>query len=91
MSSFRRGCRGVRAPVVAALGAAALHVLSATAVLAESPSPSSAAVGDPRSAGQGPGLVGDPLAAIGIVVLIGIVALGATLLYVRATGGSRGT
>ena len=59
-------------------------------MLAESPTPSSAAGGDPRSAGQGPGLVGDPLMAIAIVVLIGVVALGATLLYLRATGGPRG-
>ena len=64
---------------------------AATTALAESPSPSPAGGGDPRSAGQGPGLVGDPLLAIGLVVLIGVVALGATLLYVRATGGSRGS
>jgi hypothetical protein len=82
--------RRVHAPVVAAVAAVVLDVLGAATALAESPSPSSAVGGDPRSAGQGPGLVGDPLFAIGIVVLIGVVALGATLLYVRATGGSRG-
>jgi hypothetical protein len=59
------------------------------AVLAASPSPTGAAAGDPRSSGQGPGLVGDPLFAIGAVVLIALVAVGATLAYVRATGGSR--
>jgi len=53
--------------------------------LAASPTPD--AVGDPRSSGQGPGLVGDPLAAILIVVAIALVALVATLVYVRATGG----
>ena len=47
--------------------------------------------GDPRSSGQGPGLVGDPLVAIALVVAIGLLALGATLLYVRATGGPRAT
>jgi hypothetical protein len=51
---------------------------------AASPSPSAAAGGDPRSAGQGPGLVG-----IVIVAGIGLVSLVATLLWVRATGGPR--
>jgi hypothetical protein len=59
--------------------------------LAASPSPTAAAGGDPRSAGQGPGLVGDPLLAIGLVVLIGLVSLLATLAWVRATGGPRGS
>jgi hypothetical protein len=41
--------------------------------------------GDPRSSGQGPGLVGSPFAiAIG-VVLLGLIAAGGTLLYVRVT------
>lgn len=62
---------------------------SAVAVLAASPTPTAAAGGDPRSSGQGPGLVGDPLLAIGVVTLIGILSLGSVLLYVRATGGSR--
>jgi len=56
--------------------------------LAASPSPTAAAGGDPRSAGQGPGLVGDPLLAILIVAGIGLVSLVATMLWVRATGGS---
>jgi hypothetical protein len=39
--------------------------------------------GDPRSNGQGPGLVGSPFAiAIG-VVLLGLIAAAGTLLYVR--------
>ena len=57
--------------------------------LAASPSASPVTGGDPRSSGQGPGLVGDPLLAIGLVVLIGVVATGATLAYVRLTGGGR--
>jgi hypothetical protein len=54
-------------------------------VLAASPAPE--AGGDPRSTGEGPGLVGDPLMAILVVALIGVLALGATLAWVRATGG----
>lgn len=45
------------------------------------PSP---ATGDVRST-TAPGLVGDPLFAVAGVVVIGLVALGATLLYVRLT------
>jgi hypothetical protein len=45
--------------------------------------------GDPRSVGEGPGLVGDPLFALAMVVAIGIAAAGLTALYVRATGGPR--
>jgi hypothetical protein len=52
-----------------------------------SPSPSAGTIvidtGDPRSNGQGPGLVGSPFAiAIG-VVLLGLIAAGGTLLYLR--------
>lgn len=58
------------------------------AALAASPTP--AAAGDPRSSGEGPGLVGDPLMAILVVAAIGILALAATLAYVRATRGPDG-
>ena len=71
--------------LVDALGTA----LVPPAALAASPAPTTAALGDPRSSGQGPGLVGDPLAAIVAVVVIAALALVATLLYVRATGGPR--
>ena len=56
---------------------------------AASPTPSSAPGGDPRSSGQGPGLVGDPLTAIGLVLAIALVAALGTYLFVRATGGRR--
>lgn len=45
--------------------------------------------GDPRSVGEGPGLVGDPLFAVALVAGIGVLAAGLTALYVRATGGPR--
>jgi hypothetical protein len=45
--------------------------------------------GDPRSAGEGPGLVGTPLLAIGAVVGLGLLAVLATLAYVQLTGGPR--
>jgi len=67
---------------------AALLLLTLPAtVLAADPSPTAAAGGDPRSAGEGPGLVGDPAWAIGIVVAIAVVSLLLTLSYVRATAG----
>jgi hypothetical protein len=69
---------------LAALAAASGHVMAA------SPAPSGAVTGDPRSSGQGPGLVGDPAGAIVAVLLVGIIALVLTLLYVRATGARGG-
>ena len=63
--------------------------LAARALAAEPSASPGAAGGDPRSSGQGPGLVGEPGLAIAIVVLIGLAVVGATLLYVRASGGSR--
>lgn len=49
------------------------------------PSPAIIGTGDPRSDGQGPGLVGDPLfIALGVVGL-GLLAAGTTALYVRFT------
>ncbi len=59
-----------------------------TTVLAASPGPS-AAGGDPRSSGQGPGLVGDPLMAVAFVLAIGLATTVATIGYVRLTGGRR--
>jgi hypothetical protein len=75
--------------VLAAWLAATTTVLAAwlaatTTVLAASPSPASGA-GDPRSSGQGPGLVGDPLVALFAVVAIGLVSVLATLAYIRLT------
>ena len=53
------------------------------------PIPTTVAGGDPRSAGEGPGLVGTPVVAIAIVFGLGIAAAAVTLAYVRLTGGPR--
>lgn len=53
--------------------------------LAVSPEPSAPPGGDPRSSGQGPGLVGTPGLAILGVILIGVVAFAVTFAYVRLT------
>ncbi len=66
---------------------AALGALTGN-VLAASPA-ATAGAGDPRSSGQGPGLVGDPLFAIGAMLAIGIVAAIVTFAWVRSTGGRR--
>jgi hypothetical protein len=91
---------GPRRPLIAAmalaLGLASLTIgvvwavlgVMTTTALAASPVPS-AAGGDPRSSGQGPGLVGEPLIAIALVVAIGLVAAAVTFGYVRLTGGRR--
>lgn len=65
----------------------------ATATFAPAPSVSASPgappgvieTGDPRSNGQGPGLVGSPVAILLGVVLLGTAAAGGTLLYVRLT------
>ena len=77
--------RGGAAFLLAVVLATWLAVLA----LAAEPSASPGSGGDPRSSGEGPGLVGEPLVAIAVVVVVGLVALGGTLLYVRATGGPR--
>ena len=60
--------------------------IAAGPVGATSPDPSPpAAGGDPRSEGQGPGLVGQPLLAIGGVLGLGLISLVATVAYVRLT------
>lgn len=66
---------------------ALLLFAAAGAVLAASPSPSpgSDSGGDTRTSGQGPGLEGSPLYAIGGVLLIAILSIGLTQVYLRAT------
>lgn len=83
--------RAVPCAIVALLAGGIAWLQDAAPVLAASPSPAGAAGGDPRSSGQGPGLVGDPLLAIVVVVLIAVATIAATLAYIRMTGGSRQT
>ena len=71
-----------RLPVVVTV--LAVWLLTGLTVLAASPSPDPVG-GDPRSAGQGPGLVGDPGFALLAVVAIGLVSVVATVAYVRLT------
>jgi hypothetical protein len=82
---------GRRARAAGALLAGLLAALLTTgAALAAEPS-SSPLAGDPRSSGEGPGLVGEPLLAIGAVVAIAVVAIVGTLLWIRATTGPSGS
>jgi hypothetical protein len=72
--------------IVAVVPDAAGLVTSALAATAE---PSVAAGGDPRSNGQGPGLVGTPGLAIVAVVAIALLAIVVTTIYVRLTAPPR--
>jgi hypothetical protein len=70
--------------VLSALGVATWWVAGAAITAAASPTPLPEA-GDPRSSGQGPGLVGDPLFALLAVIAIGAATVVVTLIYVRMT------
>jgi len=77
--------RRIGSASVAAAGWLALAVTT----LGASPSPG-VVVGDPRSSGQGPGLVGDPGFALLAVIAIGLGSMVATLVYVRLTAHRSG-
>jgi hypothetical protein len=75
---------GLACIALALLFAVAPLIAPAT-VLGASPTPSAAPVGDTRSSGEGPGLVGQPFViALGVVVL-GLVAAGLAIAYARLT------
>ena len=59
--------------------------LGAAVARAATPEP----IGDPRSAGEGPGFAGDPGMAILVVTAIGIASAVGTALYVRLTRGQQ--
>ncbi|HEX5148164.1 MAG TPA: hypothetical protein VFW02_03705 [Candidatus Limnocylindrales bacterium] len=77
----RRALAGALARVVATV----TWLTVAVPALAASPGPTTGPGGDPRSSGQGPGLVGDPVLAVLVVVAIGIAAVALTFVYVRLT------
>ena len=81
----------MRRLVLAGLFVAWLLAVSISPIVAASPSPSGGAYGggDTRTAGQGPGLVGSPLYALGGVGLVALISIGITLLYLRVTPGSQ--
>ena len=74
----------VRRCLSGVLATAATWLAIASAALAATPTPGAEA-GDPRSSGQGPGLVGDPLFAVLAVVVIGVTAVLVTLAWIRLT------
>ncbi len=78
------------ARALATASAAVAWLALAMTALAASPAPTAGSGGDPRSSGQGPGLVGDPAFALLAVVGIGLASVAVTFLYVRLTA-RRGT
>ena len=82
----QRWVRTVRS-IGAVLSAGSLWLMTAATAIGASPTP--AVGGDPRSSGQGPGLVGDPAFAVLAVFAIGIGTIAITLAYIRLTGGRR--
>ena len=75
----------MRRSLAALLATVGLLLARASLALAAEPAASPGTGGDPRSPGQGPGLVGDPLFAIGAVLLVAITTIVLTLAYVRLT------
>jgi hypothetical protein len=79
----------IRAGLAAAVLCSTAWLGTTATALAATPTPSAAAGGDPRSAGQGPGLVGDPAFAVLAVVAIGLAAVLLTVVYLRLTAPRR--
>ncbi len=65
-------------------------VMSAVVPIARAASPSPGTGGDPRSSGEGPGLVGEPLVALLVVGGIALLAVVLTTLYIRVTAAKSG-
>jgi len=73
-----------RMGAIVAIPAMVAWLAVAAVALAATHTPAGEA-GDPRSAGQGPGLVGDPLFAILAVVVIGLTTVLVTTAWIRLT------
>jgi hypothetical protein len=71
------------------LGLAGAIGLAGAVALAADPTATPGSGGDPRGPGEGPGFVGEPLAAIAVVLGIGVLAVVLTLAYVRLTARPR--
>ncbi len=83
MKGRRRPGRGTAVRLLLALVFVASLLAGPIPAGAESPSPTILGGGDPRSEGEGAGLVGAPfLVALGVIAL-GVAASGVTLLFVR--------
>jgi hypothetical protein len=76
--------------LVAGVLAVLLLGASVAAVWAADPSTTPGTGGDPRSSGQGPGLVGDPAFALGAVLVVGLLSVVLTVAWVRLTGPGPG-
>lgn len=75
---------GLACVALALLFAVAPLIVPAT-TLGASPTPTAAPVGDTRSSGEGPGLVGQPFVIALGVVLLGLVSAGLAVAYARLT------
>jgi hypothetical protein len=67
------------------LGLAGPALAASPLAASPDPSPGGGYGGDTRTAGQGPGLVGSPLYAVGAVLLVALVSIGLTQVYLRLT------
>jgi hypothetical protein len=87
--SSRAAISRLAAAVAFATCVLALSLWAPAVASAASPVPTPDAGGDTRSAGEGPGLIGAPIVAIGGVLVLGIASAGLTLVYIRATEARR--
>ena len=82
-------CRAALAAVL--VGWLLLAAAASTFAADPSPSPGSDSGGDTRTPGEGPGLVGSPLFAVGGVRLVALVSIGLAQAYLRATADRSAT
>ena len=88
---MRRSTTRMRPALVAAWWAIGLLVVLAGSALGAEPGATSGTGGDPRSPGEGPGLVGDPGFAVAVVLVVAVLSVAGTLAYVRLTAPGAGS